>query len=81
MAQQKPVPEADAIEQTTPLEDAEELEVEELGLEVPEADALEQARPLAGAAERRLRLRPDVPEADALEQVRPAGEDDEDDRR
>ena len=76
------VPEADALEQAEPVDDADVLEAEALSgalpPDVPEADALDQARPptLAGV---RGRFSSDVPEADALDQERIVPGIDEDD--
>jgi hypothetical protein len=81
MAENDPVPEADALEQARSLAEVETIEPEEIPPDVPEGDALDQARPLTAADGQKVRLRPDVPEADALEQIRPAAEDEEDDWR
>jgi hypothetical protein len=88
MADNKPVPEADALEQAlAPVDaDPELLDAEdepEIGFEVPEADAVEQSRPRAVPAAVAMRPIPaDAPEHDVLDQRLPAGdEDDEDDFR
>ena len=85
MADNDPVPEADALEQP-PIEDPELLDLEddaEIGVEVPEADAVEQSRARSVPAAVAARPIPfDAPEHDVLEQRLPAGdEDDEDDFR
>ena len=85
MADNDPVPEADALEQG-PIDDPELLELEdeaEIGVEVPEADAVEQSRARSVPAAVAARPIPfDAPEHDVLEQRLPAGdEDDEDDFR
>ena len=78
MAEQEPVPEADAQEQAAlAVAGPEEVDLEELPPEASEADALEQARPQA-APNGDLQLPPDVPEADALDQERPADVEDDD---
>ena len=88
MADNEPVPEADALEQALPPADAdlELLDVEddpEIHPEVPEADAVQQSRPRSMPAAVAARPIPfDAPEHDVLEQRLPAGhEDDEDDFR
>jgi hypothetical protein len=81
MAENEPVPEADAQEQARPLAEVETGEPEEIPPDVPESDALDQARPVAEAGDAEVKLRADVPEADALDQVRPAAGDDDDDWR
>jgi hypothetical protein len=88
MADNEPAPEADALEQALPPNEAdpELLDIEdepEIGFEVPEADAVEQSRPRAVPAAVASRPIPvDAPEHDVLEQRLPAGEeDDEDDFR
>ena len=81
MADQEPVPEADAQEQALPVVGPEETELGELPADANEADVLDQARPVAEAHNGTVvKLRPDVPEADALDQERPA-EVEEDDWR
>jgi hypothetical protein len=81
MADNDPVPEADALEQTDP--DPELLEAEdppEIGPEVSEADAMEQSRPRAVPAAVAARPIPfDASEHDVLEQRLAAGEDDDED--
>lgn len=85
MADNDPVPEADALEQSVPPTDAdpELLDVEddpEIGVDVPEADAVEQSRPRAVPAAVASRPIPvDAPEHDVLEQRLPAGDEDDDD--
>jgi hypothetical protein len=88
MADNDPVPEADALEQALPPTDADpDLldadEEPEIGSDVPEADAMAQTRPRAvPAAVARRPMPPDAPEHDVLDQRLPAGdEDDEDDFR
>lgn len=88
MAENHPVPEADALEQALRPADADpellELEDEpEIGIEVSEADAMEQSRGRAVPAAVSARPIPvDAPEHDVLEQRLPAAdEDDEDDFR
>jgi len=85
MADNDPVPEADALEQAAP-DDPELLDLEddpEIGVEVPEADAVEQSRARSVPAAVVARPIPfDAAEHDVLEQRLPAGdEDDEDDFR
>jgi hypothetical protein len=81
MADNDPVPEADALEQIDA--DAELLEIEddpEIGFEVSEADAVEQRRAKAVPAAVAARPIPlDASEHDVLEQRLPAGEDDDED--
>ena len=84
MADNDPVPEADALEQSSPAEvDPELLEIEdepEIGVDVPENDAVEQSRPRAVPAAVASRPIPfDAPEHDVLEQRLPAGDEDDDD--
>ena len=85
MADNDPVPEADALEQALAPGDAdpELLDIEddpEIGVEVPEADAVEQSRPKAVPAAVAARPIPvDAPEHDVLEQRLPAGDEDDDD--
>ncbi len=81
MAEQEPVPEADAQEQAVAVAGPEQVELEELPPDANEADALEQARPLAEAPDGPRNVPPDVPEADALDQERPAGAEEDDDWR
>ncbi len=79
MAEQDPVPEADAQEQAAlAVADPEPVELDEIPPDVPEADALEQARPVAGAPGQPRSIPPDVPEADALEQAQAADTEDDD---
>ena len=80
MAEQEPVPEADAQEQATlAVAEPEEPELlDELPPDANEADVIEQARPVAEAGNGPRNLRPDVPEADALDQERPADNGDDD---
>ena len=81
MADNEPVPEADALEQIDT--DPELLEIEddpEIGIEVPEADAVEQHRARAVPAAVAARPIPfDASEHDVLEQRLPAGDDDDED--
>ncbi|HLF41354.1 MAG TPA: hypothetical protein VI854_07765 [Acidimicrobiia bacterium] len=78
MPKNDPAPEADTLEQSRPVDDAElPPEGSTIPPDVPEADALEQARPLADNAPDEVRLGADVPEADALEQAVPVSDDDE----
>jgi len=84
MADNDPVPEADALEQAlAPDADPELIDIEddpEIGVEVPEADAVEQSRPRsvpAAVAARPIPL--DASEHDVLEQRLPAGDEDDDD--
>lgn len=83
--QRAAIPEADALEQALPPNDAdpELLDVEddpEIGVEVPEADAVEQSRPRAVPAAVSSRPIPlDASEHDVLEQRLPAAEEDDDD--
>jgi len=81
MADNDPVPEADALDQAEA--DPELVDVEddpEIGVEVPEADAVEQSRPRAVPAAVATRPIPfDASEHDVLEQRLPAGEEDDDD--
>ena len=85
MADNDPVPEADALEQALPPTDAdpELIDVEdepEIAVDVPEADAMEQSRPRAVPAAVASRPIPfDAPEHDVLEQRLPAGDEDDDD--
>jgi hypothetical protein len=87
MADNDPVPEADALEQALRPSDADpeliDLEDEdepEIGAEVPEADAMEQSRSRAVPAAVTSRPIPfDAPEHDVLEQRLPAGDEDDDD--
>ena len=85
MADNDPVPEADALEQALPPGDAdpELIDIEddpEIGVAVPEADAMEQSRPRAVPAAVSSRPIPfDAPEHDVLEQRLPAGDEDDDD--
>jgi hypothetical protein len=85
MADNDPVPEADALEQALRPTDADpaDLELEdepEIGIEVPEADAVEQSRPRAVPAAVVSRPIPvDAPEHDVLEQRLPAADEDDDD--
>ncbi|HET9770060.1 MAG TPA: hypothetical protein VFS16_04160 [Acidimicrobiia bacterium] len=85
MADNSGVPEADALEQALPPNDAdpELLDVEddpEIGADVPEADAMEQNRPRAVPAAVRAKPIPlDAPEHDVLDQRLAAGEDDDED--
>jgi hypothetical protein len=85
MADNDPVPEADALEQALPpIEaDPELVDIEdepEIGSEVPEADAVEQSRPRAVPAAVAARPIPfDASEHDVLEQRLPAGDEDDDD--
>lgn len=85
MADNDPVPEADALEQALrPAEaDPELLDIEEepeIGIEVPEADAVEQSRGRAVPAAVSAQPIPfDAPEHDVLEQRRPAADEDDDD--
>jgi hypothetical protein len=67
------VPEADALEQATPLagDDAARTDVEDMA---PDAPSFE-VEPTAAPPVRQLPA--DVPEADALEQATPAGDDDD----
>ena len=82
MADNDPVPEADALDQATEA-DPELLELEddpEIAVDVPEADAMEQSRPRAVPAAVTSRPIPfDAPEHDVLEQRLPAGDEDDDD--
>ena len=85
MADKESVPEADALEQALPPNDAdpELLDVEdepEIGVEVPEADAVEQSRARAVPAAVASRPIPlDASEHDVLEQRLPAADEDDDD--
>jgi hypothetical protein len=86
MADNDPVPEADALEQALPPADAdpEELldvdEQTEIDPEVPEADAMEQSRARAVPAAVAARPIPfDAPEHDVLDQRLPAAHDDDED--
>lgn len=85
MADNDPVPEADALEQALrPAgDDPELLEIDdepEIGIEVPEADAMEQSRGRAVPAAVSARPIPvDAPEHDVLEQRLPAADEDDDD--
>ena len=85
MADNDPVPEADALERSLSSTDAERelLDIEdepEIGVEVPEADAMEQSRPRAVPAAVASRPIPfDAPEHDVLEQRLSAGDEDDDD--
>jgi hypothetical protein len=83
MADNDPVPEADALEQAAPIEDPELLDLEddpEIGVEVSEADAVEQSRPRSVPAAVAARPIPfDAPEHDVLEQRLPAGDEDDED--
>jgi len=85
MADHDPVPEADALEQAQPANDADpELigidDAPEIDLEVPEADAVEQSRRRAVPAEVARRPMPfDAPEHDVLDQRLAAGAEDDDD--
>lgn len=85
MADNDPVPEADALEQALRPADAdpELLDVEddpEIGIEVPEADAIEQSRGRAVPAAVSARPIPfDAPEPDVLDQRLPAADEDADD--
>jgi len=87
MADNEPVPEADALEQALPPTDAdpELLDVDdeaELDVEVSEADAAEQSRLRAvPAAVARRPLPADASEHDVLDQRIDAGDDDEDEFR
>jgi len=88
MADHDPVPEADALEQALPANDADpELigvdDDPEIDFEVSEADAVEQSRARAvPAAVARRPIPLDAPEHDVLDQRLSAGdEDDEDDFR
>jgi hypothetical protein len=82
MAEQDPVPEADAQEQAALAVAApEEADLDEIPPDANEADALEQARPLTAAPNGPREIPPDVPEADALDQERPADSAEDDDRR
>jgi len=88
MADHDPVPEADALEQARPANDADpELigvdDDPEIDFEVSEADAVEQSRARAvPAAVARRPIPLDAPEHDVLDQRLSAGdEDDEDDFR
>jgi hypothetical protein len=85
MAENEPVPEADALDQGLPPLDAdgELIDVDddpEIGFEVSEADAVEQSRaravPTAVSAKP---MPPDAPEHDVLDQRLAAGEDDDED--
>jgi hypothetical protein len=79
----KPIPEADALEQARAADevDLDLVDAEddpEIGSEVPEADALEQSRPRAVPAAVRSRPIPaDAPENDVLDQRRDAGDEDD----
>jgi hypothetical protein len=83
--QKAEIPEADALEQALPPNDAdpELLDVEddpEIGADVPEADAMEQNRPRAVPAAVASRPIPvDAAEHDVLEQRLPAADDDDED--
>ena len=78
MAADDPVPEADAQEQSIPVDDSVvPPEVPVIPPDVPEADALEQAQQVRDRAPVPPQIRADVPEADALEQSVPAGHEDE----
>ena len=85
MADNDPVPEADALEQALRPTDADpeliDLEDDpEIGVEVPEADAMEQSRSRAVPAAVSSRPIPfDAPEHDVLEQRLPAGDEEDDD--
>ena len=83
MADNDPVPEADALEQAPPIEDPELLDIEddpEIGVEVSEADAVEQSRARSVPAAVAARPIPvDAAEHDVLEQRLPAGDEDDDD--
>jgi hypothetical protein len=85
MADHDNVPEADALEQTLPPNDAdpELVDVEdqpEIGIEVPEADAVEQSRARAVPAAVAARPIPaEAPEHDVLDQRLDAGGDDHED--
>jgi hypothetical protein len=90
MADNDPVPEADALEQALAPVDADpelidpELmdpeDAPEIGDDVPEADAVEQSRSRAVPAAVAARpIPPDASEHDVLEQRLPAGEDDDED--
>jgi hypothetical protein len=83
MADNDPVSEADALEQSDIDADPELLDIEddrEIGIEVDEADAVEQSRARAVPAAVVARPIPfDAPEHDVLEQRLPAGDEDDDD--
>jgi hypothetical protein len=83
MADNDPVSEADALEQSDVDSDSELLDIgddQEIGVEVDEADALEQSRDRAVPAAVAARPIPfDAPEHDVLEQRHPAGDEDDDD--
>jgi len=81
MADNDPVPEADALEQAdADLDSIEDDDDREIGVEVPEADAMEQSRSRAVPAAVAARPIPfDAPEHDVLEQRLPAGDEDDDD--
>jgi hypothetical protein len=81
MADNDPVPEADALEQEA-IDDPGLLDEDEpeIGAEVPEADAVEQSRARSVPAAVAARPIPfDAPEHDVLEQRLPAGDEDDDD--
>lgn len=77
----EPVPEADAQEQSIPVDGPEEPGLAELPPDVSEADALDQARPPVDAPGSGDDIPPDVSEADALDQRRPAVNEEDEDRR
>jgi hypothetical protein len=85
MADNDPVPEADALEQALrPFDaDPELIDLEEdpeIEFDVPEADAVSQSRAKAMPAAVARRPMPfDAPEHDVLDQRIPAGEDDDED--
>jgi hypothetical protein len=83
MAENDPVPEADALDQAPTEADPELLELEDdpvIAVDVPEADAMEQSRPKAVPAAVASRPIPfDASEHDVLEQRLPAGDEDDDD--
>ena len=88
MADNKPVPEADALEQALPPTnpDPELIDVEDepdIRFDVPEADAMEQSRPRAVPAAVAAKPMPlEAPEHDVLDQrLEAGGDDDEDDFR
>ncbi|MGH8975314.1 MAG: hypothetical protein ACRD0C_19180 [Acidimicrobiia bacterium] len=79
MAEQEPVPEADAQEQAAlAVAVPDEDELDEIPTDANEADVLEQARPLAAAPNGHREIPADVPEADALDQERPADTEEDD---
>lgn len=78
MADEREVPEADALEQhLEPDEDA-VAEGKPLPPEATEADAVDQHRDVAPTGGDRPRVSPEVPEADAVEQAQVVHEDDDD---